>query len=578
MKQILYILLLLLLPLTLPAQSTDQNYILARTYLEKDGSKYNDRIQYFDGLGRPVQTVQKAITPGGKDLVNFTEYDGWGNERKNWLPAPSLGNTGAYISLSDFTALANNQYTTGEQPYSTTEFEPSPLNKVTGQYGAGKAWYDAGKKVTTEYGTNTNVGVDVVARFYVNGSGQLQRDANNYAANTLFKMTVTDEDGKSTIEYKDKQGRVVMRRNCAKADVNYNADTYFVYNDLGQRAYVLPPNFVDGMGGTTSFPDDNTLLKQFGYLYQYDERGNAQWTVIKYDVFGRTIFTGTTGAIPNSTALGDLILANKDKLIIESYSNGSGYTCTNFCDAAPLIVNYCDSYNFTTLVANGGSFNWGAPPSGFDGQYLDSNGQPNAKGLLTGTVVYRLNDPTKYETTALYYDDRGRVVQTRAGNHLGGYDISYNALDFTGKPAKTYKTHGINGASATITELYTYDYDKAQRLTTTKYSLNGGGEVTLASNTYDELGRLKTKTLGGIDATSYNYNIRSWTTDIVGSRFAENLYYNANPVGLPNFTPAYNGNIAGMQWSVANESGNRAYSFAYDGLNRLTDAIYTGFS
>jgi len=203
-----------------------------------------------------------------------------------------------------------------------------------------------------------------------------------------------------------------------------------------------------------------------------------------------------------------------------------------------------------------------------------------AKTLLTGTRVYHLDNPALFEVTALYYDKYGRVVQSRASNHLGGSDITYNALDFTGKPTKTYKTHGINGASATYSELYCYTYDKAQRLKTTTLQLNGGSTVTLASNTYDELGRLSSKNLGGVDATAYSYNVRSWTTGISGSRFAENLYYNANTVGLPNFTPAFNGNIAGMQWSVASEGlgYNRAYTFGYDGLNRLTDANYCGFN
>jgi hypothetical protein len=98
-----------------------------------------------------------------------------------------------------------------------------------------------------------------------------------------------------------------------------------------------------------------------------------------------------------------------------------------------------------------------------------------------------------FETTASYYYKYGRVVQSRATNHLLGYDLVYNELKFTGAPTRTYKTHGINRASDTYKELYTYDYDKAQRPTTTKYSLNGGSTVTLASNTYDELGRLSTK-------------------------------------------------------------------------------------
>ena len=142
---------------------------------------------------------------------------------------------------------------------------------------------------------------------------------------------------------------------------------------------------------------------------------------------------------------------------------------------------------------------------------------------------------------------------------------------------KTYKTHGINGTTPSITEIYGYTYDKAQRLTATTYSLNGGSLVTLLANTYDELGRVTTKNLGGIDATTYTYNIRSWTTEINGSRFSENLYYNSGPLNGAN--ACYNGNIAAMQWSVGNDNlnYNRAYSFTYDNLNRLTNANYYGF-
>ncbi|MFT4223128.1 DUF6443 domain-containing protein, partial [Dysgonomonas sp.] len=43
--------------------STNQNFILTRTYTASDGSHYLDQVQYFDGLGRPVQTVQRGITP-----------------------------------------------------------------------------------------------------------------------------------------------------------------------------------------------------------------------------------------------------------------------------------------------------------------------------------------------------------------------------------------------------------------------------------------------------------------------------------------------------------------------------------
>jgi len=242
---------------------------------------------------------------------------------------------------------------------------------------------------------------------------------------------------------------------------------------------------------------------------------------------------------------------------------------------APRTINYYDTYSF---VSNGTlNYDGSQEQNGYTPQYTPPSGGRGAIGLLTGTRVYHLDNPSLYETTALYYDKYGRVVQTRATNHLNGYDLVYNALDFTGKPTKTLKNHNIAG-QASISELYTYKYDKAQRMLTTTLSLNGGDSVKLVTNTYDDLGRLASKNIGGVDTTAYNYNVRSWTKDITGSRFSENLYYTSDPKNSNN--AHYNGNIAAMQWKVADDnlSYNRAYSFTYDDLNRLTNANYYGLN
>ena len=101
--------------------------------------------------------------------------------------------------------------------------------------------------------------------------------------------------------------------------------------------------------------------------------------------------------------------------------------------------------------------------------------------------------------------------------------------------------------------------------------MNGNAEMTLASNTYDELGRLQTKSLHGSTANkqTYSYNIRDWLTGISGSKFTQNLYYNTG-----SGTPQYGGNISSMTWKAGNESTVRGYKFAYDGLSRLTSAVY----
>lgn len=549
-------------------------------------------IQYFDGLGRPVQTVQGCITPAGADLVSGIEYNGFGRDHRHWLPGAAVGNNGTYVS--DFGAKATSTNGGDTNPYATTEYDGSPLNRVTGQCGAGVDWYNNTKKKTITYTTNGSN----VKYYYIEGA-QLKCNST-YATSTLYGQKTTDEDGKTVEEFTDKQGRKILSR------VAEDDDTYYVYDDLNNLRYVLPPMAADALGTNTSGFDESTTstLGLYGYIYHYDggerctdkklpgcdgiymvynhadrlilsQDGNQrlkptkQWTVTKYDALGRVLFTG-------------LINSDDSRATMESNYSGSvtnesytgtgrvgGYTSANLTPSTVLTVNYYDNYSF---ISNGMlNYDSSQEQNGYTAQYN------NAKGLLTGTLVYRLNDPTKFETTVFYYDKYGRVVQTRATNHLGGYDINYNDLDFTSKPTRAYKTHSINGTTASVTELYTYTYDKAQRMLTTTYSLNGGGSVTLVANGYDELGRLTSKNLGGVDATTYSYNVRSWTTDIVGSKFTENLYYNVNPLSS---NVCYNGNISGMQWSVPNEGlgYNRAYTFGYDGLNRLIDANYCGFN
>ena len=117
-----------------------------------------------------------------------------------------------------------------------------------------------------------------------------------------------------------------------------------------------------------------------------------------------------------------------------------------------------------------------------------------------------------------------------------------------------------------LTEVTTYSYDHADRLSKVQHKPDGGATVTLAEYTYDDLGRLQSKKLGGTAHTAtFAYNIRGWLTGIDGGKFKQILTYNNGSAG-------YNGNITAMDWT-ANGSSYR-YTFAYDGLNRLTDAVH----
>ncbi|VBB45388.1 conserved exported hypothetical protein [uncultured Paludibacter sp.] len=588
------------------AQSADQNYIktVAPTIAVTDASNLTtsqslQTIQYFDGLGRPVETIQKNITPLGKDLVTLTEYDGVGREQFQWLPKIMNG-SGAFVDPTTFKNTVEPLYNGDANPFTEIVYEPSPLNRVKEQFGAGNAWKTGNKRVTTSYGANESE----VKYFYADNNNQLVADGA-YNAATLYKTTTKDEDGKQTVEYKDKLGRIVMQR------TGNDADTYYVYNDLGQLAYVLPPLAADA-SASVDFAD---AVNKYGYIYKYDKRGNCdykklpgcepiymaydkadrliasqdgnqrtknQWTITKYDILGRIIYTAT---LTRQNTLAQMEATLNPLLIIESYTGttsfaNTGYTCGYFInELTPLTVNYYDNYSFISVLASTIQTNLKyIVPTAYSKAYPESAtdiSSLNSKGLLTGTRTYFLDGSGNYTTAVNYYDDKARIVQTRSTNHLGGYDIVYNDLDFTGKPNKTLKEHNIaiNGVQLSIvSELYTYEYDHAQRLLKTKYQINNKPEVILTdmtTNGYDELGRLKTKKRhNGTDTESFQYNIRNWTTKINSGTFEENLYYNTKPSNIDQATPCYNGNICYSTWTY--NGGTRGYEYEYDELNRYT--------
>jgi len=595
---------------SLSAQSADQNYTVTTVpkIAVSNPSSLTDAnslstIQYFDGLGRPIETVQKVITPNGKDLVNFTEYDAVGREYKHWLSITSI-NTGAFVPQATFAANGSGLYNSDVNPFAITEYEPSPLNRVTGQYGAGASWYAGKRNDSILYQTNIASEAAIV-HYFVNTSNQLTRDLNNYTANNLYKTQTIDEDGKIVIEYKDKLGHVVMKQSSTDA-----VKTYYVYNDLGQLAYVLPPIAADSLPSTVTIKDDNGVLQRYAYLYKYDESGNnilkrlpgcdtismvydkadrlilsqdgnqrvinshkpyKQWTVIKYDVFGRVLYTATINRDIQSSEK-TLI---KNSVITENFDGGTGfyntgYTCTSFSgELKPLMVNYYDSYTFRKLqtqLADTTKLRY-ATLSGYDAQYT------NAKGLLTGTRTYILDNTGNYLANALYYDDKGRIVQCRGSNQLGGYDIVYNHFDFIGKVRRTHKEHILSGQTVGINEGYSFAYDNAERLTKTMYGLNTKDSVLLSRQTYDELGRLQYNYRhNNTDTIAYTYNIRNWTTTIKSGAFKEELFYNTSNL-CSSITPCFNGNIAASTWTY--NGIKKGYVYTYDQLNRLT--LATGY-
>ena len=547
MKRIYTFIVLLGLYATVCAQVSTQNYVRTRTLLNESGSSYMDNVVYYDGLGRSFQTVQKGITPTDKkNLITLQEYDALGREGNAWLPVKS---DSAYLQPATFKTHAPGSYSSDAYPYSRPVYESSPLNRIVQQYGPGKAWQS--QPCTTGYLTNT-LDVSFCCKHYVvSDAGGLTLDAAiYYPAGELYVVKNTDEDKHVSYTFTDKEGRVVLIR---KMTGGVAHDTYSVYDDLGNLCFVLQPMF-----------QDKNDVSLYAFTYKYDDRGRcirkkmpgSDYVENVYDNADRLLFSQDGRQ-----------RASGNKWTFCQYDKFSRLTCRGECvnkittdaNAVVHIRNYYDDYGFLKQT-------------GFTNRsYFTVSDTLCARSLPTGSVVSVLGNTSKIYS-AHYYDSKGRLVKNVKSNLLGGYDTSKTTYTFTGKPLTVTHTHTASGKT-TLTEVYAYTYDFAERVTKTEHTLNGV-KVTLSSNTYDKFGRLNTKSAHGasVNKLTYSYNIRNWLEFIYGNKFVQTLDYEKT---FGRFTKScYNGNISSMTWKAGNDVTYHGYNLLYDGLGRLETAFY----
>lgn len=287
------------------------------------GAGYQDvkqTTQYIDGLGRPLQTVSRQITPLAKDLVAPVLYDDFGREAFKYLPYVSADDNGLF-KTDPYNAQKNFmqvQHNNEEQVfYSQTNFESSPLNRVVKTMAPGNSWAGSGRGVTMEYLTNI-INDDV--RIWNIGNNDLtyvQKDVTTnipynpvtpasqlYDAGQLYKNLTKDEAGNAMVEYKDKEGLVLLKKvqvgTIASDYTGYTGFlcTYYVYDDLKRLRFVMPPKAVAQLIGN-GWQFTNDIINELCFRYEYDKRGRmtakkvpgADWVYMVYDVRDRLVFT-----------------------------------------------------------------------------------------------------------------------------------------------------------------------------------------------------------------------------------------------------------------------------------------------
>lgn len=624
--------------------SSSQNFVMVNTVKQPgittealvqglliDVQGKGQSVAYFDGLGRPLQTV---VTSGGaskKDLVTGNEYDQYGREVTKYLPFAQVSNTngaGAYQSAwkttqSSFYNGALQGVDADAAPYSQSVVEASPLNRVLAQGAPGAAWqpnlanpYDASKN-TVRITYKINTAADNIRIFGVDSSGNIS-SPGFYTAGQLNVKSTVDEDSGLVKEYSDMTGHMILKQVFSGYDI---MQTYYIYDDLDQLKGVIQPEGVAALPATGTWTPDAAFKANWMFLYSYDNRNRMiskqvpgsgpvymlydqwdrlvltqdsalrvanKWLFTKYDALSRPIVIGLfTSATTLATMTANVMASSGQFETINTAAN-EGYTLTgSFPSSASyaltiLSTTHYDSYgNLPAAWASGYSF-------------VSENGVTSYNTNLTGQVVgtqTAVLGTSNWLRSVSYYDDKYRLVQATADNTAGGKDRITRLLTWDGKVTTDWQSHSSNVYTTALVVKKNYTYDHADRLLKVTHQIGSGEVVTLIENSYNELGQLLNKKLhqaasypnnSQLQKLDYSYNIRGWLNSVnkpdqastgydESDLFNFELHYNNAALSA---TPRFNGNIAEQVWKGGYDEYYRGYKYSYDKANRLMTSDY----
>ena len=299
MKNIIFIIAALFVSTMMVGQTDSENYIKNVTYQEPvqnqteiDNLANDDKIEtitYVDGFGRNKQTIIKQAGGNKQDIITPFIYDRFGRQVKTYLPFANPNQTinTTTLNIRDTESLIEDQTsyylnkflgeldTNNPNPYSEVTFEASPLNRVTEQGAPGKDWaIGSGHTIRTEYGTNNGFKIANYKVIYTTANTEepeLFFDGF-YVDNVLYKTVTKDENWTSgqthpedhtTEEYKDKLGRVVLKRTFNDGIAH---ETQYVYDEFGNLVFVLSPKGNDLVLAMTKYSASNTMIKSNPFI------------------------------------------------------------------------------------------------------------------------------------------------------------------------------------------------------------------------------------------------------------------------------------------------------------------------
>jgi len=613
--------------------------------------------QYFDGLGRLLQTVikQGSMLTGYSafDLVQPVSYDQLGREKYRFMPFVANytgGNTSVndgYFKLNPFqqdSAFNKLQYKLDAYYYySQVNYEVSAMNRALEAFAPGENWVGTAsesidtnrRSVKTRYWFNTIAdSVRIWNVTHVSNSFGTYASSSLYPAGALSKMVSIDEQNNQVVEFKDNEGKVILKKIQLTAAPDTGTgkgytgwlSTIYVYDDYNRLRCVVQPKGVEWLAANSWTFSSSDVLNELCFRYEYDGRGrmilkkvpgagtiymvydvkdrlvmvqdsitrsNHKWTYSQYDELNRLI---TTGLVTDNTNYNNAAYHRAQASVSNAYPDTSSYT------NEVLTRTFYDDYSWRSAEGNPLSDtrsttydSYLQTPSNSTWPYPQSvNQSVQVRGMVTGTKTKVLGVTNTYLYGVNFYDEKGKLAQVQSTNIATGTDIVTTQYGFIGQPLVSVIKNEKPGTNAQTNIVLTkMSYDNLNRLSKIEKKIsntlvNGGSMpgswTTTMENEYNSLGQLRNKKLGdNLESLEYTYNVRGWLTGInqnyvSGSTthwFGLDLGYDKDTyVSFSN--KQYNGNIAGMIWRARGNGVRCKYDFIYDKTNRLTKADWSG--
>ena len=518
-------------------------------------------IDYYDGLGRKLQSVAAKATMDGKDVVTAYRYDNRGREAGVSVPFCKSGN-GEFAHNAMY---KNSVYHNDSHAYTTLLYESSPLDRITATYKPGDEYRNTSSPhcATTSYNVN---GDNEVRLLKLSGGGFRVKGYHPVA--TLYKTVTADEDGAVLEIFTSARGNTILERR--RAGDGIFADTYYVYDSKERVRCVVSPKGSAMLAPDAEYSDTCSLVRDLCFTYSYDSDDRIVMKRLPgrsaeyfgYDTQGR-LSTYYDERMQQEGVTKCYAYDAIGRVVGFRYDGADGACCQQ--------RNHYDDYSYSGVA----SF------SPVEGVVERGDLAASVKGLLTYDRTFELysNWASEARQQTYWYDSRGRCVQTHTAYPVGINCRTSVKYDYAGNPLATVEQ--FSGSGGVITILTECTFDSHGRKLTEKTSVNGN-TVAHAAFAYDELGRVTETSLNGNIEITADYNLQGWLTGLQASKksdgfivsdviFNETLRYHDTDDSLA--VPLYAGKIAQLDWQRTMQmSGNDRFLYSYDPQGRLIKA------